>query len=147
MTALTDALQRVLAAEHEAVFGYGTLGPHLAAPEDSSARADQAAHELLRDAVQDELVTRGAQPVAPQPDYPALYPVDSPAQARALALRLETQAAVTWRASFAAAASARPVDAVTRDRAQDALTATALRAMRWRQAVGRGFPTVPFPGI
>lgn len=147
MATPTDALARALAAEYEAVFGYGVLGPHLSAPDDATARDAQAAHEALRDAAQGLLSARGAQPAAPQSDYPDVYPVRTAVQARTLALRLETQAASAWRAAFAAAVAGSPVDAVVRDRSLAALTDTALRATRWRQAIGHGFPTVPFPGI
>lgn len=147
MGTTTDALARALAAEDEAVFGYGVLGPHLDAADASTARDDQAAHEALRDTAQGVLAARRAAVPAPQADYPDLYPVRTAGQARVLAVRLETQAASAWRAAFAAAVAASPVDTVLRDRALAALTDTALRATRWRLAIGAGPATVPFPGL
>lgn len=150
MTAVDDALQAALAAEHEAVFGYGLLGPRLAtqAQRDLAVRY-QSAHEQVRDATAAALVAAGVVPIANAPDYPALYPVSDPAAALALAVRLETSAAAAWRYVYAAAAAGvgpRTAPSV-RTVAQDALTASAVRLTRWRIVQGSRTPTVPFPGI
>jgi hypothetical protein len=147
MSTIVEALQRALAAENEAVYGYGVLGPHLVGPDTALAMTCEAAHGALRDATEAVLAARGTHPDAPLADYPAVYPVPDRPAAQRLALRLEGEAAAAWRAAFAAAANAAPVDADARDRSQEALTASALRGMRWRQAAGNTSPTVPFPGF
>jgi hypothetical protein len=106
MTALDDAWQAALAAEHQAVFGYGVLGPHLAKDDLPLAYAGVAAHEDLRDATLEALTTAGRTPVAPRADYPALYPVTDAAAARRLAVRLEEDCAAAWRYLYLRAASA-----------------------------------------
>jgi hypothetical protein len=147
MTAVSDAVlaawQGALAAEHRAVFGYALLGPHLrGAPRLSLAIGCSNAHEALRDATAAAIAAAGATPVAPAADYPQLYPVDSATQAGALALRLEEGCAAAWRYLYAVAAQTAAATPVRRG-AQDALTASAVRATRWR---GSGAPPA-FPGL
>ena len=48
---VVDAWQAALAAEHAAVFGYGTLGPHLPPARVDQARVFERAHRGLRDTV------------------------------------------------------------------------------------------------
>lgn len=139
--ASVTAWQAALAAEQQAVFGYGLLGPRLAEPADADlARRCTAEHEALRDATAAALAASGRTPVAPAADYPALYPVPDARAARRTAVRLEQDAAAAWRALYAAAA-VDPGAAGLRATAQAALTAAAVRAVRWR---GR---SVAFPGI
>ena len=139
------AWQDALAAEQQAAFGYGLLGPHLrGTPQLATAVACSDAHEALRDATAAALAAAGATPVAPAADYPQLYPVRTAAQARALALRLESACASTWRYLYAVAAGhpGRELSAVRRS-AQSALTASAVRAAQWR---GGAAPPA-FPGL
>jgi hypothetical protein len=146
VTALNEAWQAALAAEHQAAFGYPLLGPQLSGAERDLARACQAAHETLRDTTASRIAAAGLTPVAPRGDYPGLYPVTGAKAARALAVRLETGCAAAWRYLYATAAA----DAGTSDlrkRAQTALNASAVRATRWRLAGGTSPATVAFPGI
>lgn len=146
--AAADAWQAALAAEQQAVFGYALLGPRFTAPADIAlARACQDAHQQLQDETSAALLRAHLQPVAPQADYPSLYPVTDARSARRLAVRLETDAAAAWRYLYAQAAGTRPTAAglgqlaTIRSQAQDALTGSAVRAVQWR-----GTPE-PFPGI
>ncbi len=138
------AWQAALGAEQQAVFGYALLGPRLtSADEVALARRCAAEHGALRDATASGLTAAGLTPQAAAADYPALYPVPDDTAARRLAVRLEQDAAEAWRALYAAVA-ADPHGArsgALRAAAQGALTASAVRAVRWR---GR---SVPFPGI
>jgi hypothetical protein len=142
VTALTEAWQAALAAEHAAVFGYGLLGPRAGA-DTALAAADQAAHERLRDATTAALAAAGAAPVPPAADYPALYPVPDQAAARRSALRLEDDCAAPWRSLFLQA-QGRPA---LRRTAQANLTASAVRAVRWRRLVDPRHPATAFPGL
>jgi hypothetical protein len=149
MTRLDEAWQGALAAEQRAAFGYGLLGAHL----HGSARLPLAiscsnAHEQLRDRTAEAIAAAGLTPVAPAADYPDLYPVTSSAQAVALAPKLEDDCAAAWRYLYAAAAST-PGSAARalRAPAQTALTASAVRAVRWRKVSDPSAAAVAFPGV
>jgi hypothetical protein len=147
MTDVSRPWQAALAAEHQAVFGYALLGPHLAGSDQQLAISCSDAHESLRDATEAALAAHGAVPVAPLADYPALYPVPDRAAARALAIRLEAACASAWRYLYLAAASATGgLPHSLRVSAQQSLTATAVRAVRWRALVNPAHATQPFPG-
>lgn len=147
MTPVDAAWRAAVAAEHQAVFGYGLLGPRLSGPDQQLAVAASNAHETLRDTNEAALARAHVAPVPPQADYPALYPVPDAARARALAVRLEDACAAAWRFLYLQAASdpgraAHPL----RRPAQAALTASAVRAARWRARVSPAQPTQAFPG-
>jgi Domain of unknown function (DUF4439) len=158
VSALVNAWQAVLAAEHQAVFGYAVAGPHLRGADLQLAVTCSDAHETLRDRTAAALDAAGLTPVAPLADYPALYPVTDAGAARRLGVRLEDDCAAAWRYLYAAAVtaasgSASPSAAATtrarslRGSAQAALTASAVRATRWRALVNPARPTSAFPGI
>jgi hypothetical protein len=148
VSAVDDAWQRALAAEHRAVFGYGVLGPHLNQPSDVQlAHASQAAHELLRDQTEAELTAAAQLPTPPLADYPDLYPVAGASAAQQLAISLEQDAAAAWRFLYAATVDAGAASSALRATAQAALTASAVRATRWRMAAGLAAATVAFPGV
>lgn len=145
MTALDSAWQGALAAEHEAVFAYGLLGPRL--PSAELALACGAAHEALRDRTAQAIADAGLVPVAAATDYPQLYPVPNAAAARAVAVQVEDHCATAWRFLYLVAASTAGPDAhKVRAPAQDALTASAVRAVRWRTHLTPAHVTRPFPG-
>jgi hypothetical protein len=146
-SAMRAAWQRALAAEQQAAFGYPVLGPHLSGAEQQLAVACSNAHETLRDATADALAGARLTPAAPRADYPGMYPVSSAGAARALAIRLEDDCAAAWRYLYLRAASTTGTLAgQLRSSAQDALTASAVRAAQWRAASGTIRPTLPFPG-
>ena len=147
--AWVDAWQAALSAEQRAAFGYGLLGGHLhGSPQLSLAVGCSDAHETLRDATAQALTGAGVAPQPPAADYPELYPVTSPAQANALALRLEQDCAAAWRYLYAAAAEDPSARArAVRPSAQAALTASAVRAVQWRTIVTPASPSVAFPGL
>jgi hypothetical protein len=146
VTAVDDAWQAALAAEHQAAFGYPLLGPQLTGADQALARACQAAHEALRDTTAARIAAAKLTPVAPLGDYPRLYPVSGAKAARALAVRLETDCAAAWRFLYATAAAA-DGNRTLCGQAQQALTASAVRATRWRIAAGTSPATVAFPGL
>ncbi len=146
MTALNDAWQAALAAEHQAAFGYSLLGPRLSGDDRARAVNCSDAHEALRDATSAAIGAAGLVPVPPQADYPALYPITGAASARALAVRLEDDCAAAWRYLYLKAASTKPA-ASLRGAAQRGLTDSAVRATQWRAVVSPTHPTTPFPGI
>lgn len=148
MGELEDAWQAALAAEHEAVFGYALLGARLRGAQQQLAMTCSDGHEGLRNATTDALAGAGLVPVPPAADYPALYPVDGPAAARALAIRLEDGCATAWRYLYLQVASTSDERAGTlRRAAQAALSASAGRAARWRAIATPNDAFRPFPGI
>jgi hypothetical protein len=144
---LTAAWQRALAAEQRAAFGYPLLGPQLTGGSAQLARACSSAHEALRDSTAQAIAAAGLAPVDPQADYPDLYPVTGAGRAAALAVRLEDGCAAAWRYLYLEAAShADRLAQSLRPTAQQALTASAVRAVRWRAISTPSRPTAPFPG-
>jgi hypothetical protein len=149
VSALTAAWQAALAAEQRAVFGYSLLGPWLTGGDEQYAVSFSNLHETLRDRTAAALAAAGHTPHPPAVDYPALYPVADPAAARALAIRLEDGCAEAWRYLYLQAASVhhdRHAARRLRALAQQALTASAIRAARWRAVVTPGQAAQPFPG-
>jgi hypothetical protein len=147
MTPVDAAWRAALAAEHQAVFGYGLLGPRLAGAQQQLAAASSDAHESLRDTTAASMARSRVAPVAPLADYPALYPVPDAAHGRALAVRLEDACAAAWRYLYLRAASdPGPAAQALRAPAQAALTASAVRGARWRAQLSPAQPTQPFPG-
>lgn len=148
MSALDDAWQAALGAEHQAVFGYSLLGPRLSGEDRARAVGCSDAHEALRDATAAAIGDAGLTPAAPKADYPGLYPVAGAATARALAVRLEDDCAAAWRYLYLQAASGHaPGAPALRRAAQGGLTDSAVRATQWRAAIAPARATTPFPGI
>lgn len=148
MSELEAAWQAALAAEHAAVAGYDVLGPRLTdRTEVTLARSCQQAHRDLRERTTTSLRDAGLQPVAALPGYPLPFAVAAPAAARQFAVRLESGCASAWRYLIAAAAQTVSSNRPLRTDAQVVLTASALRATRWRRLADPAMPTVAFPGI
>lgn len=147
--ALARAWQAALAAEQRAAFGYGLLGAHLhGSPRLALAVGCSNAHEQLRDATAEAIAAAGLTPAAPAADYPDLYPVTSAARALALAPRLEDACAAAWRYLYAVAAGTPgPAARTLRAGAQTALSASAVRAVRWRKLTDPSAAAVAFPGV
>lgn len=145
MTTVVSAWQAALAAEHAAVAGYDVLGPRLADPAQVSlARDSQQAHRGLRDATSARLIAAGRSPVPAEADYALPFAVTDPVTAQRFAIGLESACAAAWRYLVSVAA---PSSRSVRADAQQALTDSAVRAMRWRRLVAPTKATVAFPGI
>jgi hypothetical protein len=92
-------------------------------------------------------------PSPPPADYPDLYPIAAGPTAIGLAVRLEQDAAAAWRYLYSVAADHTDADHTDmvagplRTSVQAALTASAIRAARWRQLITPAAATVAFPGI
>ncbi|MFL6161028.1 MAG: ferritin-like domain-containing protein [Jatrophihabitantaceae bacterium] len=144
---IADGLRRVLAAEHQAVFGYPVLGVHLVdEARRERARALEAAHRSNRDAVADQLTSRHADPVAAAPGYPPPTPVTDPAAAAGWAVRIEETSAAAYRYLIGCAVRAGGSQQAVRRQALAGLSAAALAAAYWRGLTTPDRPTTPFPG-
>ena len=132
--AVASALQRALAAEHAASYGYGVIGAHLSGRGRTSAGLDWVAHQRARDQLEQLLSQRGLSPVPAATAYQMPVPVHSSHSARAAAVLVEDGVAAAYLGLVALS------EAGMRELGASQLTAAALRASRWRGS------TVAFPG-
>ena len=145
MNAVLAAWQAALAAEHAAIAGYDVLGPRLADPAQVTlARDSQQAHRELRDATSARLTAAGQSAVPAAADYPLPFAVTDPVSAQRFAIGLESACAAEWRYLISVADAS---SSSMRADAQQALTDSAVRAMRWRRLVAPMKATVAFPGV
>lgn len=140
MSAASDALDRALAAEYAAIFGYGVVGAHLSSAEQDAARQADAAHRARRDALLVKLTTASASPPASDPAYALPFAVTDRASALKLAVALEDGAARAWHGALGATTGA------DRQFVVNALVDCAVRATRWRVRAGVKPATLTFPG-
>ncbi|TFV58764.1 DUF4439 domain-containing protein [Geodermatophilus sp. DF01-2] len=138
----TAALRDVLAAEHAAVWGYGTVGAALPPESRASAVAAEIAHRDVRDRLVALLDARGAEPVPREAGYTLPFPVLSPVDAATLAVVLEEGVSAAW-----AGLLDRAVEPAVRELAVGELGAAEVRAVGWRRAAGRIPVTDAFPGL
>ena len=133
-------LATLLAAEHAAVYGYGVLGARLDDVSRAVARAAVVSHRSRRDQLVALLRDLGVVPDAPLP----AYEVDArtPAQALALAARLEDGLSVRWRDLVVGTD-----DRSLRELGTAGLQETAVRAARWRLLAGDRPVTRALPGV
>ncbi|MPZ60038.1 MAG: DUF4439 domain-containing protein [Propionibacteriales bacterium] len=131
MTAGREALQRALAAEHAAVYGYGVVGGVLG--EDSSlATTGYADHRGHRDRLI-ELI--GADAVAAEPAYQLPFRVSNERQAERLGIEIEHRCAKVY------AGVVSQTTGKHRMLAARSLAECAVRALDW------GADPEPFPGL
>jgi hypothetical protein len=141
---VTTALQQALAREHAAVYGYPVIGVQLAGSGQADrARAAEAAHRLVRDALATQLAGLGADPVPAQPSYQPAKPITDDATAQGWAIQLEDDCAAGYRALLASAATG---STALRQQALTGLATAARQAGYWRGLQTPDTPTVPFPG-
>ncbi len=129
------ALQRALAGERAAVYGYGVVGGQASASDRPRALDALARHAVRRDDVQRALTAAGAEPEFEAPAYGLPFPVVGPSAAHRLAVHLEQGLTAGYADLVAAADPSRRADAASR------LVEAALAARAWGAA-----PT-PFPGL
>lgn len=138
MTA-TDRLIALVEAEHAAVYGYGVLGARLDDAGRRMARTAYDGHRVRRDQLVAALAQAGVTAPAPFAAYDVA--VANPAEALALAVRIEEGLSLRWR------------DLVGDTDDQDlralgvaGLQETAVRAAQWRKPAGVTPLTVALPG-
>jgi hypothetical protein len=136
------ALREAMAAEHAAVWGYGTVGAALPAESRAPATAAETAHRDVRDGLAELLQSRGVEPVPAEGGYTLPFPVLSSVDAAALAVVLEDGVAAAWVRVLDQASQS-----VVRELAAGELVAAEVRAVGWRIAAGRTPVTTAFPGL
>ncbi len=135
------ALADAISAEHATIYGYGFVSAHSMPDMNEMISESLAEHRARREAAIAMLARRSvAAPVAAA-GYQLPIPVTNWKDATTLAIRMETDDEVAWRAALERAQSAQD-----RAFAVTALTQCAVRAARWRQVLGEWPLTAPFPG-
>jgi hypothetical protein len=132
---VVSALQRALAAEQAACYGYGVLGAHLAGARQAAASTDWVAHQRVRDQLAAMITARGGKPAPAEVAYRLPGAVQTPAQAMALAAALEDRVGQSYAALVALPGASLRLFAAGQ------LRAAALRAEAWRGT------TEAFPGL
>lgn len=135
------ALFDAVAAEHGFIYAYGLVSAHSTPDDNALVAAAMAQHRKRREAAIAALDARGVPAPLPEPGYSLPVDVDSPTDAAKLALGMEEDSAVAWRAVLEQATAAED-----RTLAVTGLTESAVTAAEWRGVLGMEPSTVAFPG-
>jgi hypothetical protein len=139
--AADKALADAIVVEHATIYGYGFVSAHSMPETNELVSESLDEHRARREEAIAILASRSvAAPVAAV-GYKLPSPVKNSVDAAILAVTMEADDAVAWRAVLEQATSAQD-----RAFAVTALTQSAVRAARWRQVLGKWPLTVPFPG-
>lgn len=135
------ALADAIAAEHATIYGYGFVSAHSTPDENKLVSESLREHRARREAAIDMLAARSVGPPVAAVGYQLPILVTNPADAATLAVRMETDDAVAWRAVAEQATTDQD-----REFAVSALRECAVRAARWREVLEDWPLTMPFPG-
>jgi len=135
------ALFDAIATEHATVYGYGLVSAHSTPDVNDLVSAAMAEHRDRREGAIALLKARSVDPPLPAAGYQLPMEVDNPTDAANLAVRMEEDAAVAWRAVLEQA-----TDEKDRTFAVTALTRCAVTAAKWSRVLGISPITVAFPG-
>jgi hypothetical protein len=139
--AANGALFDAVAVEHATIYGYGLVSAHSTPDVNDLVSAAIAEHRDRREAAIAMLAARSVDPPLPAAGYQMPIEVNNPTDAANLAVRMEQDTAVAWRAVLE-----QETDAQGRAFAVTALTQCAVTAARWRRLLGISPLTVAFPG-
>lgn len=135
------ALFDAIAAEHAAIYGYGLVSAHVMPDENELVSKSVAEHRDRREAAVAMLTDQSANVPLPAPGYRLPMVVNTPNTAAKLAIQMESDCAVAWRAVLEQSDSEQD-----RTFAGTALTQCAVTAARWRVVLGAWPVTEAFPG-
>lgn len=135
------ALFDAVATEHATIYGYGIVSAHAAPDVNDLVSSLLAQHRDLREGGIALLKARSVDAPLPAAGYRPPIEVTNPTDAARLALRMEKDDAVAWRAVLEQATAA-----PDREFAVKALTLCAEAAARWSRVLGEWPITVAFPG-
>jgi hypothetical protein len=145
---LTDALQRILARRHAAVYAYPVIGVHLTSGSQIQlARTLQEGHRASRDDLMAIISGRQAIPVASEVSYWPPEPVKDATAALRWAVQIEEGTASAYRWLLTATVQAGGDQQAFRLQGQAGLTAAARASAQWRASLTPATPTVAFPGL
>ncbi|MDX1886959.1 ferritin-like domain-containing protein [Mycolicibacterium sp. 120270] len=135
------ALFDAVATEHGVIYGYGLVSAHSTPEENDLVAGAMREHRERREAALGMLEDRGVDPPLPAAGYQLPMQVDNPTDAANLAVRMEEDSAVAWRAVLEQATTPEQ-----RTFAVTALTESAVTGARWSKVLGVWPITVAFPG-
>ena len=130
-----------IVAEHAAIYGYGVVSAHSLPTRNDLISQALAEHRDRREQAISLLSERSITAPLAAIGYQLPMLVDSPTNAARLAVRMEDDCAVAWRAVLEQTDSEQD-----REFAGTALTQCAVMAARWRQILGSWPVTEAFPG-
>lgn len=135
------ALFDAIATEHATIYGYGVVSAHSTPDVNDLVSKAMAEHRERRESGLAMLSGRSVEGPLPAAGYQLPREVDKPTDAVKLAVRMEEDAAVAWRAVVEQATT-------EQDRAFGvaALTQCAVLAARWSKVLDVSPVTVAFPG-
>jgi hypothetical protein len=135
------ALFDAIATEHAIIYGYGLVSAHATPDLNELVSTSLAGHRARREAAIAMLGARSVSAPLPAAGYQLPIQVVNPTDAANLAVRMEQDAAVAWRAVLEQATT-------NDDRAfaVTALTQSAVAAARWNRVLQLSPITVAFPG-
>jgi hypothetical protein len=140
-TPYDNALCAVLTTEHAVIYGYGMVSAHCQPDVNGLVSSALNQHRLRRDQVIAMLAGRSVSAPVAAAGYQLPMPINNPTDSVRLAVRMEKDSEVAWRAVIEQAQS--PQD---REFSVTALTQSAVLAARWKQALGDWPITTAFPG-
>lgn len=135
------ALFDAVATEHAAIYGYGIVSAHIMPDENELVSQTLAQHRERREAALAMLAKMSAKAPLPAVGYRLPFVVNNANEAARLAIRMESDCAVAWRAVLEQSDSEQD-----RGFALTALTQCSVAAARWRQVLGAWPVTEAFPG-
>ncbi len=135
------ALFDAVSTEHAVIYGYGFVSAHTTPEANELVSTAMSEHRERREAAIAMLESRSVDPPLPAAGYELPTQVDNSTDAANLAVRMEEDSAVAWRAVLEQATSSEE-----RTFAVKALTQAAVTAARWSRLLGVWPITVAFPG-
>ncbi len=135
------ALFDAVVAEHAAIYGYGLVSAHVMPDENDLVSGALAQHRERREAALTLMNEQSVKAPLPAPGYQLPLVVNNANNAARLAVRMESDCAVAWRAVLEQTDSEKD-----REFAVKALTQCAVLAARWRTVLGAWPVTEAFPG-
>lgn len=135
------ALFDAIATEHATIYGYGVVSAHSVPEVNYLVSTAIAEHRARREAAIELAEQQGFAAAVPAAGYQMPMEIDSSADATNLAVRMEEDAAVAWRAVVEQA-----TDQSVRAFGVTAVSECAVTAAQWRVIRGDKTVTVAFPG-
>jgi hypothetical protein len=135
------ALFDAVTVEHGVIYGYGVVSAHSTPDVNDLVSESLADHREQREEAIARLTARKVTPPIPGLGYQMPFGVTDPTGAAKLAVRMEEDSAVAWRAVLERANAGDD-----RELAVAALTKSAVTAATWRGVLGIVPTTVAFPG-
>jgi hypothetical protein len=140
-TPYDTALCSALTTEHAVIYGYGIVSAHCDPDVNSLVASALNEHRQRRDQVMAMLAGRSVSAPVAAAGYQLPMPVNNATDSARLAVRMEKDTAVAWRAVIEQASA--PPD---RKFGVTALTQSAVLAARWKKVLGDWPITTAFPG-